>query len=94
MSLNQYLPCLTTEHLKQLNSDLIESGIAFSLGGDYKTIFKQRRAESKGKRKKIYAALCHASQSECSRMADRMSECLPIVQQLKKDYDERNITNM
>lgn len=94
MSLNQYLSNLSTDQLKQLNSDLIESGIAFSLGGDYKSIFKKRRAESKGKRKKIYAALCHASQAECSRMADRMSECLPIVQQLKKDYYERNTTKV
>jgi len=84
MSLSEWLPCLSTEQLKQLNADLIESGIAFTMKGDHKAIFRKRRAETKGKRKKIYAALCHASPQECNRMADRMVECMPILTQIKE----------
>lgn len=84
MSLAQYLTCLSTEHLKQLNDDLVESGIAFSLKGDHKAVFRKRKKESSGKRKKLYSALCKASPQECSRMADRVIECYPILTKAKE----------
>lgn len=79
MSLQNYLTSLSTEHLKQLHSDLLDAGIAHDIGGNYKSIFAKRKAESSGKRKKIYSALCKATRPEIDRMAAQFVALFPVV---------------
>lgn len=80
MSLQNYLTCLSTEHLMLLYSDLTEAGIAHDLKGEYKHIFVMRRGESSGKRKKIYSALAKAKRHQVDAMANAIVVLLPSKQ--------------
>lgn len=70
MSLQSYMTCLSTEHLMLLHSDLVTASLANDLKGNHKLIFIERKKESTGKRKKIYAALAKANKKEVGAMAD------------------------
>lgn len=77
MSLQNYLACLSKEHLQVLHSDLVDAGIAFDCKGDYKAIFVSRRNSSSGKRKKIYAGLAKAQKADINRMISTLVAMLP-----------------
>lgn len=83
MTLHDYLPCLSSQARAQLYDDLLESGIAISLGGDAKSVFRLRVTQTKGKTKKLYQALCHASIFEIKTMADKMADMTDVVRALK-----------
>jgi hypothetical protein len=63
---------LPMDTLKQIHEDLVECSLAASLGGSYRQKLAERRKTSKGKLKKIYAALYKAKPDELQRMADNI----------------------
>jgi hypothetical protein len=77
MSLQNYMSCLSTDNLKILHDDLVNAGIAFDTKGDWRAIFKKRRAECSGKRKKIYAGLSKARRDDINAMINLLVEMLP-----------------
>lgn len=83
MSLYQYLPCLSPQAQRELYDDLLKASIAITLGGNPKPLFEKRRDESKGKTKKLYAALCHAKISEIQTMAMKTGDLIDVVKALK-----------
>ena len=85
MSLQNYLICLSTEQLIELHSDLSSAGISFfksqkkdkATKNSWRKIFEQRRLESSGKRKKIYAALYKAEFNEINNLLNVMVALYP-----------------
>ncbi|MGZ8258589.1 MAG: hypothetical protein ACXWTR_05375 [Methylotenera sp.] len=77
MSAQDYLRSLSTDHLKILHGDLVNAGIAFEAKGNYRSIFEARRKESKGKRKKLYAALFKANKAQINEAIQGLIELLP-----------------
>ena len=68
---------LTTEQLKNLHGVIIEASLAHDLKGDYKAIFKQHRAISKGGLKKIYSGLAKAKKEHINSMIEALVTLLP-----------------
>ena len=77
MSLQNYLACMSTDNLKILHDDLVNVGIVFDCKGDWRAIFKKRRAESSGKTKKVYAGLAKAKRSDVDAMIELLVVMLP-----------------
>ncbi len=78
MSLQNYLACLNTEHLYILHNDLVDAGIAHDFKGDWKSVFKSRRNESTGKRKKLYSALSKAKKDEINALIGVLVALYPV----------------
>ncbi len=78
MSLQNYLSCLSKEHRDTLHNDLVLAGIAHDGKGDWKSIFKSRKIESTGKRKKIYSALSKAKKNEINALIDVFVALYPV----------------
>lgn len=78
MSLQNYLACLSKEHRDTLHEDLIMAGIAHDGKGDWKSIFRSRKSESTGNRKKLYSALSKAKKNEINALIGVFVALYPV----------------
>lgn len=74
MTLQQHLHVLSTEKLKRIHETIVDAGIVFELGGNYKKVFKALRAQSTGREKKIYSALAKSNRDEARRFIDAITD--------------------
>jgi len=70
LNLSSAVHKLTPDQLAALKTDLIAAGIALSIKGDYRAIFKKGRANSKGQLKTLYTALYKADRASLENAID------------------------
>jgi hypothetical protein len=89
MSLHRWLDSQPMENCKALHNDLVSAGIALSAGGDYRAIFRTGRANSKGKLKKIYAALYKAEKSKMITVVEELTRMISSELEKREIIDEK-----
>lgn len=70
MSLVAILCSLPTEKIAEIQTAIIEAGLRAEFKTNHKPIFKRLRDQSKGKAKKIYAALAGVDHDQMRRLSD------------------------
>ena len=73
-TLRQHIYCLGTDKLRRMYSVMIDAGLKHEYSVSNKKLFNRLRADSKGREKKIYAALAKASKTEYELMFSALTE--------------------
>jgi len=68
MTLQQHLAALSTEQLMVLYNTLLDAGIKHEYNRNAQVNFKRLKRRSKGRLKKIYAALAKCNQDELEQV--------------------------
>jgi|APLak6261663543_1056040.scaffolds.fasta_scaffold05240_2 hypothetical protein len=77
MTLFDAVLLLSEDHVKALQSHIVEAGLRKEAGNkDHKRYFKALRRKSKGKLRVCYAAICTSTDEEFDRVCARLVEGL------------------
>lgn len=88
--LAQILMGLPLADLQDIHQDILHCSIAASSGGSYKSQLADKRKNSSGKKKKIYAALYKAKPDEIQRMADTVLAVDRLIKTKRNENEKRN----
>lgn len=77
MSLARQIPNLSTEQLKAVHACLVEAGIAYEAGGNWREIFRRAKQRKVGLVRRIYELMEKADRHGIDRMTQALVELMP-----------------